>query len=569
MRSVLRTLAILIGIAGVVDPEIVRRSTDPPAVEITVPSPAHPDHARSLDLKERMVAELDGLARFDDVHAPSARLAIGPVRAQAETSVPLFALSRPPAPVAIVSVETPDTVVAGQQIEVVARVRGYQLAGRVSQFHLRLDGVTIATASHTWNGTDETHPVTFVIPGQREGTRRLQVAVVTGRESVTADTVVTVTARALRVFAYEPRPSWPVTFARRILETDPRFDISAAARSSSRVATTTGEGAIGLPMARLDTFDVLLVGGLDALGAADVRAIVAFVEHRGGTLILLPDGRVPEAFRARMQVPRLQEVLLTDAVSIGRGGLMLKASEFLLPAGRFSAPAIAELRRDGNTHPVVFAYPLGNGTVVFSGALDAWRYRTDEGQDLDAFVRSLVAEAALIAPPPVDLSVSPSMVRPGEPIAVRVAVRPTAFVQTGGRLETPPVSGAISDSRGRREMIRLWPTSRIGELAGVVTPPREGRYAISVSVGSERTDAVLLVEPDVTRAHEEADPAAIASLTGGAVVGQTSDLRGHLASLGGTPIERRMHPMRSPWWIAPFAAFLAAEWASRRRAGLR
>jgi hypothetical protein len=33
------------------------------------------------------------------------------------------------------------------------------------------------------------------------------------------------------------------------------------------------------------------------------------------------------------------------------------------------------------------------------------------------------------------------------------------------------------------------------------------------------------------------------------------------------PVER--HPMRSPWWILPFAACLGVEWWDRRRRGLR
>jgi hypothetical protein len=32
---------------------------------------------------------------------------------------------------------------------------------------------------------------------------------------------------------------------------------------------------------------------------------------------------------------------------------------------------------------------------------------------------------------------------------------------------------------------------------------------------------------------------------------------------------REIHPMRSPWWIVPFAGALGAEWWRRRRSGLR
>ena len=34
-------------------------------------------------------------------------------------------------------------------------------------------------------------------------------------------------------------------------------------------------------------------------------------------------------------------------------------------------------------------------------------------------------------------------------------------------------------------------------------------------------------------------------------------------------MNNRVHPMRSGWWILPFAGLLAAEWTIRRRKGLR
>jgi hypothetical protein len=34
------------------------------------------------------------------------------------------------------------------------------------------------------------------------------------------------------------------------------------------------------------------------------------------------------------------------------------------------------------------------------------------------------------------------------------------------------------------------------------------------------------------------------------------------------PAVRPMHPMRSAWWVVPFAGLLTLEWAFRRRQGL-
>jgi hypothetical protein len=41
-----------------------------------------------------------------------------------------------------------------------------------------------------------------------------------------------------------------------------------------------------------------------------------------------------------------------------------------------------------------------------------------------------------------------------------------------------------------------------------------------------------------------------------------------VAATGGEVLPRRWHPMRSPWWIIPFALLLGYEWWARRRRGL-
>jgi hypothetical protein len=65
---------------------------------------------------------------------------------------------------------------------------------------------------------------------------------------------------------------------------------------------------------------------------------------------------------------------------------------------------------------------------------------------------------------------------------------------------------------------------------------------------------------------------AIAARTGGAVVTDEHVAPVVQAWLDARGPERRpetRHPMRSWWWLFPFAGCLAGEWWLRRRAGLR
>jgi hypothetical protein len=69
-----------------------------------------------------------------------------------------------------------------------------------------------------------------------------------------------------------------------------------------------------------------------------------------------------------------------------------------------------------------------------------------------------------------------------------------------------------------------------------------------------------------------ADMDALAARTGGLVVrdGRVQPLvQAWIAARGTTRRAESLHPMRSWWWVIPFAASLAGEWWLRRRAGLR
>ena len=106
-----------------------------------------------------------------------------------------------------------------------------------------------------------------------------------------ADVVVDVRRDPLRVEFYDPRPSWATTFVRRALEADARFQVATLSSTSRGISAQTG-GAVPLDDPRLDAFDVVIVGGLDRLSAADVRALDRYMRERGGAVVVVPDQRI-------------------------------------------------------------------------------------------------------------------------------------------------------------------------------------------------------------------------------------------------------------------------------------
>jgi hypothetical protein len=122
-------------------------------------------------------------------------------------------------------------------------------------------------------------------------------------------------------------------------------------------------------------------------------------------------------------------------------------------------------------------------------------------------------------------------------------------------------------------IVRLWPGITTGAFAGTfVAPRRPGTYRLIVSSGSGRAEAALVVDPATrTARRDERDiVAAFVSSRGGAAVQESrlNELPGALSAALQTVVRvETWHPMRSAWWIVPFALLLGAEWWWRRRRG--
>ena len=173
-------------------------------------------------------------------------------------------------------------------------------------------------------------------------------------------------------------------------------------------------------------------------------------------------------------------------------------------------------------------------------AIDAWRFRDSADGTFDRFWRSTVAAGAEATPPPIDVVPDRLVVAPGESTRARIARGPEHPI----------------------EWIRLRPNS----LSGPVS--------FDVARDGARAALTLLVVPEATppASDDRARLATWTSATGGQQIreDQLALLAPALKRALAPPAELvRWRPMRSAWWIVPFALVLAAEWWSRRRLGLR
>ena len=116
-----------------------------------------------------------------------------------------------------------------------------------------------------------------------------------------------------------------------------------------------------------DHDDVAVVGGIDALSAADAALIDRYARVRGGSVLLLPEER-PQGPAQSLFPGVWKEQLSSTPVAIGP----MQAAEVL--QGSSLPPATTVLASAG-ANPVVVSVPRGRGRIAIGGAMDAWRYR--------------------------------------------------------------------------------------------------------------------------------------------------------------------------------------------------
>jgi hypothetical protein len=292
---------------------------------------------------------------------------------------------------------------------------------------------------------------------------------------------------------------------------------------------------------------------------------------RGGAVVLVPDARV-DAGPARDLLSRslrgqsaLSERLLERPAKLVMSASVapLEASELLVFGALSPGVDVVATTAGADAAPVVVSAPSGSGRLLTSGAMDAWRFRAADNGAFDRFWQSTIAGLALAAPPPIDVSIEPSLVRPLERGHVTVRVRSGEYAE---------LTATIDGDRP----IRLLPQPEAGVFRGMFTASGvSGRSTIDVRSADATKPGVsrtVLVQADPQTAESGPPLAMLASshhgidVTPDRIVDLERFLHGAVATPRATVVRR---PMRSAWWMLPFAACLSGEWWLRRRRGLR
>jgi hypothetical protein len=580
----LRSMAVAIAVAAVIDPPLTMAARGRPRVALHVNDDGSiPSIARATveTLARDLQSDFEVVSGRDDEAAAAVFIGAGYPDVPPPETQRVFTVTTAPAAgeadVRVSRVRAPKEVPRGTLIHIEADVDAFNAGGATSTMTVRAGqtGVEVARATHAWTSASERWRMfADVTPLDLPPWRlRVEVSSVPG-ERATSDNAADVmvgAAEPLRVLVYEPRPSWPGTFVRRALENDSRFEVGSMSYPSRGIQVTAG-GAEPLQSIALDRVRAIVVAGLDRLTAGDARVLERFMRQREGPVVLLPDSRNDLRTAAQwITMPAATEVLLEKAARLSTEPPLpsLAASEMLTFGG---APAQQVLARaTGSNAPVVALMPYGGGRLLVSGALDAWRFRADDNAAFDRFWQAAIAGAAMAATPAVDVQVVPQVVAPGERAEVFVRVRRAAL--DVAHADVLRVSSTLSSG----EPIRMWPESAPDTYRGSFVAPRAaggGRLEVAVSgIAAATTTAAFVVAPGARTARPARPPIALlAGSRGGIDVtpDKVSELEARLRrDITSPPARVERHPMRSAWWLAPFVACLSGEWWIRRRRALR
>lgn len=631
MPRLLRGVAIAIAIAAIIDPAAPWTSRTSPVVAVVAEDAADRALAgRIIDRLDRIFTVVDG--PFTGAAATVLAGARPPAGSADLAAPAFVVLPEPAGPsVTLVEVSAPARSAPRSRVPVVATVRAQGARGRRVEVALRAGALDVDRAVREVVTDDERFdvPLTFVPTAVGAAPLRVTASLERDERVAHADIVVDVLDERWAVLFSDPRPTWMSTFVRRALDRDSRFMVTSRVITAPGVSADVGRPpALDVPVS-LAHFDLVVAGAPEALGAREVAGLESFLRGRGGSVALLLDRRESGAYERLiggvawsaasedtgldvrpvmgdtaslragtvvwpdpMPAAATPVAMATRSQAAAGAGASAPASADRLPAsgtGAVRSPAsrtgaarspasgtgATRLPASGTgaARPVVWRAPVGAGRLLVSGALDAWRFRDPATSSFDAFFRIMLAQAAAASPSAIEIDLGAAALALGDTTQLIVILRDAWLSDS----DDAPIRASVSatlESAGRSTYVRLWPDGPRGRFRGVIrAPDAPGVSRVVVASGDDRASAPILVGEDVRAAVADAPDLLEmwANARAGALLPESrlDELPGMLAAaLEPEPRRLVLHPMRSAWWIIPFALALGAEWLWRRRRGL-
>jgi len=574
----LRMVAILIALLAWLDPAVSSSRHARPVVSLVVP-----DATQDAALAARVGRSLqsDVLVLPVAFGGADAAVIVG-------TQVPDLLERLPPAlfavtpggaaSVRIVHASSPRTVPRHARVPVKVRARVTGSGLRDVNISLQSAGAVLDRRIIRISAPDTLVEVGLSFLPARETLVPLDVEVSSGSVTARVALVTEVSDTRWPVLFFDTRPSWTSTFVRRALEQDARFSLTSRTATSRAVAMESGRPPQRLADLEVGRFSTVVIGAPDGLAPVDVAALERYLRRAGGSVVLLMDADDHGPWETLTGVREWRGVRTPRPTQVSgvRDATRLESTELVwpeqLPAGG-QALARADSAGQVADRPVVWTSAVGAGRLYVSGALDAWRYRDRGPRGFRDFWQQLLAESSARVSGDVDVRVTDAVVGPGAEVNADVVIR-DAILAAGAATATVTARLEPVERPGDRHLVRLWPGASQGSMvASFVAPVTPGMYRLVVESDHGQGTGVLRVAADAAVGLASGTallPAVVASRGGVTVGGDRLDELTTAVRAAFQPVSHvdTWYPMRSAWWILPFAMLLGAEWWWRRRQGL-
>ncbi len=550
-------------------------------------------------------------------------------RRAAETGAPVYTVGfgdpTPPRDLAVTSLLADEVVRKGDEVVVSVSLRHRGFDGRSVPVTLKIGDQVLARQSVPLGKKGEKQELNLAFTPGIVGAKTLTVTVPgqPGEISLANNQrawPIRIVDKKLKILMVEGRPRWEYRFLKNAILRDKTTLFSCILTDAD--PSLGGEGNVpifGFPRDRkaLFDFDIVILGDVprDFFTAVDLKNVRAFVEERGGSLVVMA-GEVSMPWQYRnteleavlpITIPAApREILfrepfqleLTDAgarnpmmfllpdVEANRslwhslpGMYWCGVSDRAKPGATVLAQHPTQTGPDGKI-PLVAVQQAGEGTSFMTMVDSTWQWRFRVGDKYfyrfwGQVVRSLTPHELPGANRFVRLTADRSTYALGEKVVLRARLLTPNFHPV--RVKGATVEMERTD--GQRFPVRLEPVpGAAGIYSGEWLPPLAGAFkAVLRGPGGERGESVtnVVVEASSLELEEpqqnEALLRRLASASGGKYLlwSEASGLPGLIPDRRQEVHTRVEHELwDAPLPLALFILFLVGEWVLRKRTGL-
>lgn len=426
-------------------------------------------------------------------------------------------------------INTPRSVLKGSNLEVDVILTQTGFSGQTVPLNVEDSGRILSTQQVELPGDGEPTTVRVHFSATEPGARvlRFRVPPREGEEILqnnVREVLLEVIDRREKILYFEGEPRFEVKFIRRAVAEDKNLQLVVLQRTAENKymrleVDNPDELAAGFPKTRDELFSYrgLILGSIEASAFTgdQLRMIADFADRRGGGLMMiggrrafseggyqgtpiadaLPvvlDSKAPEGTLLRLQVRptpagighAVTQIAKTERESAERWGELPEVTTVnplrqVKPGATTLLMGTDETRRD---QVVLASQRYGRGKVLAFSVQDSqiWQMHAQipvEDMTHETYWRQLMRWLVDSVPDPVELTMAPDRVEPGERVTLTADVSDGSYVEVNDANVTASVTGPSGTAI---DVPMQWTGDRNGEYRGTFAPTEEGIYRARV-----------------------------------------------------------------------------------------